>query len=264
MNQITVFGATGRQGSAVAKLLSQTHLVKSVTRSHSKPIFGKRVIIENLQDKEQVAEALAGSQVVFIVHAEEQTPSGFDAELKNVETIFQCCEEQAEIKHVIYSSSIGIESKPLQSQMLVKKRLEESLKSKKHVNYTILRPVYFMSNFNFLIKDMIETKLFAIEYPPDFPVDVIAEEDIAKIVHKIACNVKWYGKTLEIASDRIEFGVAAKLISEKIGQELQYHEKQLPFELDLNDLNLVENGAKQVLGNGTMQFSDWVQKELKY
>ncbi|KAK7017366.1 NmrA domain-containing protein [Favolaschia claudopus] len=70
---ITIFGATGNQGSAVlqAVLASGTHTPRAVSRSletsASKALIAKgiEVVVGNLWDKESVKKAIRGSDVVF-------------------------------------------------------------------------------------------------------------------------------------------------------------------------------------------------------
>ncbi|RMD43985.1 hypothetical protein DV735_g1141, partial [Chaetothyriales sp. CBS 134920] len=74
---LTVFGATGNQGSSVIKAvlgnpqLSKTYRIRAITRNASKPAAvalkqqGLEVVTADLNDEKSVAKAIEGSNVVF-------------------------------------------------------------------------------------------------------------------------------------------------------------------------------------------------------
>ncbi|KAJ2997917.1 hypothetical protein NUW58_g495 [Xylaria curta] len=115
---ITVFGATGNQGGAVVKQflndpqLNNTWAVRGITRNVSKDSAkklasqGVEVVAADLEDKDSLVKAIAGSDTVFAVTNYWEK---LDAKLEEQQgrNIADAAKETG-VKHLIWSSLLDI------------------------------------------------------------------------------------------------------------------------------------------------------------
>ena len=285
-----IFGATGRQGSAVAKYLAPSFTLRCVSR---RPPFSFPVssttTVESVQcdllNKQHVRHVIRDASLIFLVHPEIQSQDGLEQERSAVSHVIDCiCEELQEKSgnssvppHVIYSSSIAAQEPAMHAEMKTKSFLEQYViaKSQQLYTYTIVRPVFFASNFKLMAEDfkakvMIQNAFMC--YDESFAFDVIIEEDIGKLCAAIAnSSLACHGKILEIASDRITPILLRDLLAKKWNLPLlEYKKSPVPtvtlqnnetIPMDLSMLNCKTNDLLTLVPK-PQKFAEWVDKNL--
>lgn len=159
---ITVFGATGHQGGAVARALAadpENFIVRGITRDVQQEVkidelkrAGVTVIQCDLDNVNSIKMALNDADGCFIVTYTDFTEQDcIEKEKQRGENIANAC-VAAGVPHVIYSTQLhttrvkGIEVRHL----VAKAELEDSLKSKNIPLTCFLVPCYYENFYDFL------------------------------------------------------------------------------------------------------------------
>jgi uncharacterized protein YbjT (DUF2867 family) len=218
--KILVTGATGNQGGAVArKLLEDGFQVRALTRKPSKDAakelasLGVEVVKGDLNDTASLARALEDVYGVFgvITPFEE----GVAGEMRQGRNLVYAC-KAAGIKHLVYSSVAGADLKTGIPHFDSKNEIERYIKTI-GLPATVLRPVFFMYNFN---SDYMGTRQSILDgrlmvpISGDKQLQMVAVEDFAEFVSLALKNpLEYIGKTLEIAGDELSMNEAARTFS---------------------------------------------------
>ena len=186
--KILVTGATGNQGGAVArKLLEDGFQVRALTRktmsdsARKLALLGAEVVYGDLDDRSSLDPVLEGIYGVFAV----LTPfeEGVVGEVREGKYLVDAC-KAAGIKHLVYSSVAGANLKTGIPHFDSKNEIERYIKVA-GVPATILRPVFFMYNFNSdymgVRRKIIEGTL-SLPLKPDTKLQMLAVEDFASFV----------------------------------------------------------------------------------
>ncbi len=231
---ILVTGATGNQGgAAVRHLLKDGWKVRALTRDTSKPAaeelrkLGAEVVAGDQSDPESLKKALDGVYGVFSV--QNFWEHGYDGELKQGKNLIDAS-KNAGVKHFLMTSVGGAERKTGLPHFDVKAVLEDYLKAT-GLSYTILRPVFFMENFNGWFKPAESNGKLAISMAmkPDTKLQMIAVDDIGHFATLVFNNPQEYsGKAIELAGDELSIPEVAKIYTEVTGKETVFNE--LPVE----------------------------------
>lgn len=230
---ILVTGATGRQGSAVAeKLLADGWKLRALTRDPQKPAAKKlaekgiEVVKGDLKDRASLDNALKGVCGVFAV----LTPleEGIESEIIQGKNLVDAAKDAA-IRHFVYSSVIAANLKTgiphFDSKDVIENYLRES-----GIKYTILRPSFFMYNFESSpLKESILDGTLPLAIRRDVVHQMLAPEDFAHFVALAFANPKEYiGKEIDIAGDEMTMTEAAECFGRVLGRPVHY--KELPVE----------------------------------
>ncbi|MBM4781969.1 MAG: NmrA/HSCARG family protein [Archangiaceae bacterium] len=155
---IVVTGATGQQGSAVISHLPRQFHVKAVTRDPNKPearvlaAQGVEVIAADLLDKASLERAFAGAHGVFAVTnfwdgMASGKPLGADGEVKQGRNLVDAA-KAAKVKHFVFSSSGQSFAYPSPVPHARSKQEVERYLLDAKLPATVLRPAFFMENYN--------------------------------------------------------------------------------------------------------------------
>ncbi|KAL1858276.1 hypothetical protein Daus18300_010022 [Diaporthe australafricana] len=198
---LTVFGATGNQGGSVIEavvsdsILSKEFKIRGITRDASKPAAqalaakGVEVVSADMTSKASLAEAVKGSDTVFLVTTPDFMSGGGTQEQLHGKNVADVATE-AGVKHLIYSSLLHVtETTNGRLKHVVhfddKAEVERYIRSK-GVPSTFVLPGYFMSNYTAL--QMIrkgEDGIYNLAYPVSdkakFPL-IDTQSDIGKYV----------------------------------------------------------------------------------
>jgi len=227
---IAVFGATGRQGGAVArKLLQRGWRVRALTRRPEAPsgralvALGAEVLRTDLGSPETLERALGGVHGVFLVtdfwehgHREEvrQGTGAVNAALR------------ARVPHIVFSSVGGVErTTGLGIRHFDSKRAIEECLQASGIAFTIFRPVTFLENFitAWYRKAICRAGVFDFCIEPEKPFQMVAVADVAVFVEKaFAGPNEFAGKTLELASDRCTMLDFARVLGEAVARPVRY------------------------------------------
>ena len=274
---ILVTGATGQQGgAAVRRLLSDGWKVRAMTRNvSSKKAFalhqlGAKVVFGDYNDKESLVKALNGVYGVFSV--QNFWECGVEKETEHGNLLADLAIE-AGVEHFVYTS-VGSAHKNTGIPHFDSKWLVEEHIRKIGLNYTILRPVFFMENF--LTNDWREgiTKGgLALAMKPKKPLSMISVEDIGYFAG-LAFNKpeEFIGVDIDLAGDDLTIPQVCEILSKTIGRSVNFIELSIDqvrafseefavmFEW-FNEVGYNVDIAKlKKLNPGLKSFSEWVKE----
>lgn len=155
---IVVTGATGQQGSAVISHLPRRFHVKAVTRDPNKPegraltAQGIEVVAADLLDKASLERAFSGAHGVFAITnfwdgMATGKPLGADGEVKQGKNLVDAA-KAANVKHFVFSSSGQNFAYPSAVPHARSKQEVERYLLDSKLPATVLRPAFFMENYN--------------------------------------------------------------------------------------------------------------------
>jgi uncharacterized protein YbjT (DUF2867 family) len=228
---ILVTGATGRQGGATARhLLGQGFAVSALTRNPDKPQAhllarkGARIVTGDMSDPASLEKALKGVQGVFGV--QNFWEHGEAGEVRQGLALIDAA-RKAGVDHFVYASVASADRDTGLAHFESKRRIEEHLK-KSGVPYTILRPVFFMDNFD-SNRDEILQGVLRMALPGERKLQMIAADDIGAFATLAFTDpATFLGRTLEIAGAEVSPLQAAELFSEGLEREVRFEE--IPLE----------------------------------
>jgi len=202
---ILVTGATGKQGGAVARhLLSGGWQVRALTRDPLKPDaealakLGAEVVTGDLDQRNSIDQALAGAYGVFSVQNWE---AGAAREIQQGKTLADAA-RAAGVKHFVYSSVGGAERNTGIPHFDSKWEIEQHVRAL-GLPTTILRPVFFMDNFNSPnFRPAILQGTLTLALRPARTLQIIAVDDIGGFAAQAFEKPGEYiGRAFELAGD---------------------------------------------------------------
>ena len=228
---ILVSGATGQQGGAVGRsLLGRGFGVRALTRDPDKAEareladLGAEVVGGDFEDRSSIELVLDGVHGVFSV--QQFWEAGFEGEVRQGIQITDAA-KAAGVEHYVYSSvgsahrDTGIPH--FDSKWEVEKHVRAS-----GVPYTIVRPVFFMQNWEFM-REPILGGMLAQPLDPDKPFQMVAVEDIGVVAAMAFENPgEWIGREVDLAGDEMTMSEIADTFSRVIGRQVNY--VQVPWE----------------------------------
>jgi uncharacterized protein YbjT (DUF2867 family) len=223
---IVVTGATGNQGGAVARsLLDRGFRVRALTRDPQKPEAqalteqGAEAVQGDMEDRSAMDRVLEGAYGIFSVQNFWET--GYDREVQQGKTVADAAKE-AGVEHFVYSSvgsayrETGIPH--FDSKWEVEKHVREM-----GLPYTILRPVFFMQNWE-MMREHILGGTLAQPLDPDKSFQQVAVEDIGAFA-AIAFEhpEEWIGREVDLAGDEQTMPEIAETFGRVIGRDVEYY-----------------------------------------
>jgi uncharacterized protein YbjT (DUF2867 family) len=228
---ILVAGATGKQGGATARnLLKQGFKVRALTRDPNKPTAraladeGAEVVQGDMDERAAMQHALEGVYGVFSVQNFWEV--GYDREVREGKTLADAS-KAANIRHFVYSSVASAHRKTGLSHFESKWNVEEHIR-RAGLPYTIIRPVWFMQNWQnwreWILKGMLSLPL-----SPSTNFQQINVDDIGAIAALAFSNPdKWLGRELDIAGDEHPMTGVVDTFSRVLNRPVQY--AQMPWD----------------------------------
>jgi uncharacterized protein YbjT (DUF2867 family) len=215
MNQILATGATGNLGRAVVtSLAAKGYKVKAAARNLARTAFpaGVETVRFDYQDPATIDPALQGVAGLFLV----APPLDSNAPSKLNPVIDQA--KVTGVKHVVLISAFGVdavEQAPL-------RRIERHLMAS-GLNYTILRPNFFMENFStgFLAAMVKQGGIYLAA--GDGKTSFISVADIAEIAAS-AFQQGLFGKEYSLTGpEALDHTTATGILSQVTGKKIVYH-----------------------------------------
>ncbi len=227
---ILVSGATGNQGGAVARhLLERGFRVRALSRDTQKPEAqalaegGAEVVRGDLNDRPSVDLALEGAYGVFSV--QNFYEGGYEGEVRQGKTLADAAKE-AGVRHVVYSS-VGSAHRETGIPHFDSKGEIEEYKRQSDLPYTILRPVFFMQNWE-MMRDQILDGTLAQPLDPEKPLQQVNVEDIGAFAAIAFENPdEWLGREVDLAGDELTMPEVAETMSQVTGREISHY--QVPW-----------------------------------
>ena len=222
---ILVTGATGQQGGAVARaLLGKGQNVRVMTRRPDKTQdlqrLGAEVVRGDFDDPESLKAALRGIQGVFIMSTFAE--KGIEAETEQGEAVVLQC-WKAGIPHVVYTSVCAAEKNTGIPHFESKARVERAIVEVDQPA-TILRPVWFMENFEApWLRPSIDQGVLRTPLLPDRKLQMIALADIGEFASEAFLRPADYiGKKIDLAGDALTLPEVAARISRALNRPIRY------------------------------------------
>lgn len=216
--KILVTGVTGKQGGALAQILTaRGHHVRGLTRNPSSEAAkaaaskGIEIVAGDFTDAASLTKAFQGVDAVFAM----TTPfeAGEAAETAQGIALADAA-VKAGVGHFVFTSVAGADQATgiphFDSKFLVEQHLRGL-----DLPHTVIAPVYFMENLFFpQTLDGLKKGAYASPMPDDRPLQQIALADIgAFAAHVIEHRDAFLGKRIEIAGDELTAAQEAEVLS---------------------------------------------------
>ncbi len=222
---ILVSGATGSQGGAVARHLSDAGFeVRAVTRDPDKPTAralagrGIEIVRGDLDDHASLRRALEGVHGVFSV--QQFFEAGYDGEVRQGKALADAAKD-AGVEQFVYSSVCGADLGTGIPHFESKWEIEEHLRGA-GPPHTILRPVSFMQNWE-LTRERILEGTVALPLDPDKPMQQVAVEDIGAFATAAFKEPElWIGREVALAGDETTMSEAVETFSRVTSRKIAY------------------------------------------
>src|SRR5215207_439871 len=221
---IAIAGATGQQGNAVArKLLADGWQVRALTRDTGKPVaqelksLGAELVAGDMENRAELEAAFEDAYGVFSVQNFWLPNVGFNGEIRQGKNVADAA-KAAGVQHLVYSSvgaaHRGMGQKHFESKWIVEQHIQSL-----DISYTILRPAFFMENYNWSRAQILNGTLTSIGLRPEKELQSIAVEDIGAFTALVFANPEQYtGKTIELSGDELTESQIAQTFTKVIGR----------------------------------------------
>src|SRR5713226_9539962 len=150
---IAVTGSAGNQGGAVARrMLAEGWRVRALTRDPAKTAAqalaaqGTELVAGNMDRPEELAAAFQGADAVFSIQNDRLPNVGIEGIVRQGHAVLDAA-KAAGVRHFIFSSVGGANRGAGQKHSAAKYQIEQRVQASR-LPYTILRPSFFMENFN--------------------------------------------------------------------------------------------------------------------
>jgi uncharacterized protein YbjT (DUF2867 family) len=228
---ILVSGATGRQGGAVARhLLRRGFRVRALTRDPSKPAAGAllergaQLAEGDFDDHASIVHALEGCYGAFSVQNFWEV--GKDAEIRQG-CAFADLAKAAGVRHLVYSSVGSAHRGTGIPHFESKWQVEEHIRAI-GVPHTILRPVFFMQNWE-TMRDAILGGQLPQPLSPGKRLQQVSVEDIGAFAALAFERPEdWLGRAFDLAGDEPTMRETAAAFERVLGRAVQY--VQVPWD----------------------------------
>jgi uncharacterized protein YbjT (DUF2867 family) len=211
-------------------LLEWGFTVRALTRDADKAAareladLGAEVVSGDLEDRASIERVLDGVYGVFSVQQFMET--GVEGEVRQGVLLADAA-KAAGIEHLVYSSVGSAHRDTGIPHFESKWGVEEHVRAS-GVPYTVLRPVFFMQNWEFMREPILGGTL-PQPLDPDKPFQMIDAEDIGVFAAMAFDDPEtWIGREADIAGDELTMPEIAGTFSRVIGRNVDYF--QVPWE----------------------------------
>lgn len=223
MKSILVIGSTGKQGNAVVKqLLTDGWHVRAFTRNkHNDSLTSindqhLEIFEGDLSNQQSLLQAMEDQYGVYSV--QPIIKDNVAEELRQGKLIIESAEKQ-NIQHIVYSTAGGVNRDRTGPHFEALAEIENVLRTST-LNYTIIKPSFFMDNFLRITKIEDNTIKIPQFITPDIKFAMISSIDIAKIAAHIFSDTQTYRhQAIEIASDELTLNEVVETFAEVTGKE---------------------------------------------
>jgi uncharacterized protein YbjT (DUF2867 family) len=236
--KILVTGANGNLGGAVVRALLGKDMTVIAAGTHPEKMQmpqGMAVRKLDYVQPETVAAALTDIDGLFLL----APPLDPEAPAKLNPVIDRAM--AAGVRHIVLISALGVDQNDAAPLRVVEKHLMAS-----NLEYTILRPNFFMENFStgFLAPMIAQGGIFLAA--DDAGTSFISIEDIAAVA-AAAFEKERFGDAYNLTGPAaLDHAQAAKIISEASGRQIQYH--------PLTEEAMLKGARDQGMPEGAVQY----------
>ncbi|MGA4844061.1 NmrA/HSCARG family protein [Streptomyces sp. G45] len=223
-NTVLVTGATGGQGGAVARrLLDDGWRVRALVRDPHTPAardlgaLGAELVTGDLDDPRSLRAAMRDAHGVFSVQAADLTAPHPEAEVRQGVNVAEAA-AAAGVAHLVYSSVAAVGRATGVAHFASKAAIEARVAALA-LPATVLRPVFFMENWRFMVPEPRDgERVGTLALGPDTPLQMIALADIGRIAaDAFARPDDTVGQTVAIAGDELTIRQIAEALTEADG-----------------------------------------------
>lgn len=219
---ILVTGATGRQGGAVYRHLRKKGfklraLVRDINSNKAPQLIedAEEVFQGNLDDPDSLIRAMDGAYGVFSVQ-----PHSAD-EVKQGVAVIEAAKRQG-ISHFVFSSVASADEETGIPHFESKIKVEEHLRAS-GLQYTILRPVFFMENWWRGFGASIRHGQLQQPLSPTATLQMIAVDDIGAFAAlAFEHPSEWKNRTFSLAGDELSMQQIADAFSRVTARDVKY------------------------------------------
>lgn len=221
---ITITGATGNTGSKLANLLlDDGQKIRVIGRSEDSlrklKVRGAGTAVGDQGDVDFLTKAFTGSDAVYLMIPPKLDTPDVRAYYNSLGDVAVNALNNSGVKKVVVLSSMGAELSSGTGPVLGLHDLEAKLKKLTHIDFSILRPAYFMENLLNNIQLIKHQHINGNTLPPDAIFPVIATRDISKKAKELLSDLNFKGHTvIELFGDRISYREATRDIGRAIGK----------------------------------------------
>lgn len=225
--RVLVVGATGNQGGAVVDGLlaaddeqfSVYGLTRDATSEKAQALAdrGVTVVEGDLNDPESLRDALDDVDTVFAVT--NYFIAGFEGEIKQGTNLAEAAAE-SDIDHFVYSSVGGADRTGEVEHFISKYRVEQRI-ADLDLSPTILRPVYFMHNFEGM-RDAIQSGTLGLPLNEGVSLQMLDVADYGDVVARVfTAPDEFVGETIEVAGDEQTLEEMAESFSDVLDKNVK-------------------------------------------
>ncbi|HOA74750.1 MAG TPA: NmrA family NAD(P)-binding protein, partial [Phycisphaerae bacterium] len=152
--------------------------------------------------------------------------AGFDTEIAQGTLVAEVARSSG-VQHFVYSSVASADRSTglahFDSKWIIEQRIHEL-----GLPFTILRPVFFMENWE-TVRGHIVNGALPQPLDPDCPLQQIATDDIGAVATLAFCNAgRWLGRVVELAGEELTMRQTAETFSRVLGRPVEY--VQVPWD----------------------------------
>jgi len=219
---ILVTGATGRQGGTVYQQLQKKGfrlraLVRDPNSNQARQLmgYGEEVCQGSLDDPDSLMRAMDGVYGVFSVQPHSAN------EIQQGVAVIEVAKRQG-VSHFVYSSVGSADEETGIPHFESKVKVEEHLRSS-GLQYTIVRPVFFMENWHRGFGASIRNGQLQQPLSPTAKLQMIAVDDIAAFaVLAFEHPSEWKNRTFSLAGDELSMQQIADAFSHVTARDVKY------------------------------------------
>jgi uncharacterized protein YbjT (DUF2867 family) len=222
---IVIAGATGQQGGATARaLVGKGFTLRALTRTPDSEAArklaadtGAELVKADLDDEASIRAALEGAWGAYAV--QNTWTAGVEGEEAQGHRFAKVAKE-AGVQHYVYASVASADRKTGIPHFDNKARVENTVRNAGFPSYTIIRPVFFMSNLAspwFLNGDKLVSAL-----KPDTKLQMIDVSDIGQYGALAFTDPRFKQLELDIAGDNKTMTETAEIMSKGLGRTITY------------------------------------------
>lgn len=211
---ILVFGASGTVGSEIVRQLKeQGYAVRATT---SKPVKENtnELVHVNMATGEGIKAAFENADRAFLL-----APPGYADQYAMLSPLVQEAKRRG-LKKVVLMSAMGVNANPASPFRRVELELESS-----GLNYNIIRPNWFMQNFNtFWLKGIVEQKKILLP-AGKAKVSFIDARDISAVAAQLLVSDEFNNKDFDLTGpEAVDHDYVAAEITKATGIPVSYEE----------------------------------------
>jgi len=224
--KVLITGATGNVGMEVLKALQGLdHALEVVAGVRDREADSRRLarygvscVDFDFLDTGTYGPALRGCDILFLL----RPPQLSDVATYFVPLVSAC--KAAAVSHVVFLSVQGVEKSSIIPHHKIEKLIVDSA-----LNYTFLRPAYFMQNFTTTLRNDMVTKRRIYLPAGKAAFTLIDVRDVGAVVAAVLCNsAQHVNKAYDLTCrQRLTFAEMAAALSTGLGTRIQYRSPDL-------------------------------------